>query len=74
MGSTNIMCALTVTASGIVLILLLVFKEGSAKGHISKKEFPTNKEIFYVCHQPKECLVDGQQVMLVWVDQQILKP
>ena len=72
--STNdtkrVTCALTVSASGIVLTPMLVFK-GSANGRISKNEFPTfPKEILYACQN--NAWMD-EAVMLVWVDQ-ILKP
>ena len=50
--------AITVTASGKMLLPLLVFK-GAKNGRIMKKEFPTFDNSTYVLCMSRECL-DGQ--------------
>ena len=62
--------AITVTASGKMLLPLLVFK-GAKNGRIIKKEFPTfDKSMYYACQE--NAWMD-EQGMLMWVEK-VLKP
>ena len=72
--STNdtkrVTCAMTVTASGLVLTPMLIFK-GAAGGRIEKREVPTYvKDIHYGIQS--NAWMD-ERMMLMWV-QQVLKP
>ena len=66
----RVTCAMTVTASGLVLTPMLIFK-GAAGGRIEKREVPTYvKDILYGI-QPNAWM--DERMMLIWV-QQVLKP
>lgn len=66
----HVTCAVTVTACGIMLKPMLVFK-GAPRGRIQKTEFPTFPvDIAYACQA--SAWMD-EQVMLQWVNN-ILRP